>query len=63
MKTLARTLAGLLVATTFGITLVGCGGSDGGSPDQVAEPKPVDPANQVSPGSAKFQNPEQRSGN
>jgi hypothetical protein len=58
MKTLRTTLV-VAVATTGLAMLAACDNS-GGAP-QEAEVKPVDPANQVTPGSANFSNPEERS--
>lgn len=46
-------------AMTFCLCLAACSDGDSG-PGVVAEPKPIDPANQVTPGSANFQNPEMR---
>jgi len=55
MKTLRNTLV-VAVATT-GLALLAACDSSGGGPQEV-EVKPVDPANQVTPGSANFANPE-----
>ncbi len=61
MKTRTFNLVATLAAAGLCLSLTACGGDDASS-GQAVEVRPVNPENQVTPGSANFQNPEQRDG-
>ncbi len=61
MKTRTFNLVATLAAAGLCLSLDACGGDDATS-GQAVEAKPVNPENVVTPGSANFQNPEQRAG-
>ncbi len=61
MKTRTFNLVATLAAAGLCLSLAACGEGDGSS-GQAVEAKPVNPENVVTPGSANFQNPEQRAG-
>lgn len=61
MKTRTFNLVAALAAAGLCLTLAACD-EGGGASGQAVEAKPVNPENQVTPGAANFQNPEQRDG-
>lgn len=61
MKTRTLRLFASIAAAGLCLSLAACGDESGGS-GQAVEARPVNPENQVTPGAANFQNPEQRSG-
>ncbi len=61
MKTRTFNLVAALAAAGLCLSLAACGEGDSSS-GQAVEAKPVNPDNVVTPGAAKFQNPEQRDG-